>query len=550
MAPLTSSSSSVTLHLDYEKSSIRCQSLNTKKCLHTYSRIGRSSVTSTISTISETGPTNDTSIPLTLPLTRTDSGQQSALIPKSLSSANRYSPPPPSSSSSSTSSTRVPSSTDYSTGIHLPSIVIVYLLVLITESARGIIMPTAWPYFHSLGGTKAALGMFVAAHPFGRILSTLPVGFLSDRYSTKSLMCVACCIQICGHLMYAFASNLTVAYCSRAIVGIGAVCTFLGYTHIAKCLAPQQRLYHFAYLSGVQFIGVSVMPVLGGVLSNLPAVDFNLFIFIRLNCNRYPALVLALANLLAAFIVVRFYECPPLSPSPSSSPSPSPSPSYEANRAMNSEISKNVKCYDSIENNSNRTPDMLALIACIAVNFVLRGAIAMLETVAIPLLRQKFELTLSNASMCMSMMGVLGAIAYVSIRFIPGNLPHRWLLLTGMGLVIIGVFPLSFSLTSHLLCLRWYITLLSFAWSLGIPLALTTCLSLFTKLLNGCSVGSFLALFATAGSLSPLVFGIPVSTIWNSFGTEAVFSTVLATTLAVFAFVSYHYHRLGVSIDI
>lgn len=438
------------------------------------------------------------------------------------------------------------------------------MLVLVTESARGIIMPTAWPYFNSLGGTKSALGLFVAAHPFGRILSTLPVGFLSDRYSIKSLMLAACTIQVCGHFMYTLAPTLLLAYISRIIVGIGAVATFLGYTHLAKALPSQERLYHFAYLSGIQFVGVSVMPALGGALATLPAVDFNVLLFsIRLNCNRYPALVLVVANIIAAIVVVRFYKCPPCRRASSefainSNPSQTEQmTSFSSSSSFSSSLSsscnaKNIRNYKSITTTeaATRAPDLFALAACISANFALRGAVAMLETLAVPLLQQKFQLTVSNASMCMSMMGVLGAIAYFSIRFIPRSLPHRWLLLTGLNLVIIGVVPLSFVPVSQLLSLRCYITLLSFAWSLGIPLALTTSLSLFTKLVNGTAVGSFLALFATAGSLSPLVFGIPVSNIWNAFGTEAVFATVLVTTLAALVFISYHYKRLSVSADI
>jgi len=71
--------------------------------------------------------------------------------------------------------------------IEWKSLCVVYLVTLLSESSRGLFLASQWPYLERLGGSKSMLGMFVALFSVGRMLSTVPLGFLSDRFSIKTV---------------------------------------------------------------------------------------------------------------------------------------------------------------------------------------------------------------------------------------------------------------------------------------------------------------------------------------------------------------------------
>ncbi len=57
---------------------------------------------------------------------------------------------------------------------------VVYLITGASEAARGLLIHSAWPYFRSLGGSKVLLGVFVCMLSYGRLKTTIPLGYLSD----------------------------------------------------------------------------------------------------------------------------------------------------------------------------------------------------------------------------------------------------------------------------------------------------------------------------------------------------------------------------------
>lgn len=421
------------------------------------------------------------------------------------------------------------------------SLIIVYFLVLITEAARGLIMPTAWPYFQSFGGTKRGLGAFIAAHSFGRLLSTLPAGILADRYSMRSLIFMACVLQAGGHFLYISASSLFQLYFSRILIGIGSASTFLSYTHLAKVIPPAQCLYHYGFISAVLFVGVSVLPVVGGFLSTLPSIYFPLVPFL-FDGKTYGAFLLALINLLTAYVVLKFYISPNISIT-----------SYSDLREVSISSPKTPgsvtgpKNYNSLSPIPPRILDMRAIATCFIINFLLRGSVAVLETVSIPLLQEEYNLTVSGASKCMSIMGVFGMLSYSSIKFIPRGFSDRFLVNAGFIFVLLGLLPLSFLPISTFVPIPIFVAFFSLAWSVGLPLAGTTVMSLITKLLKGGPVGSYLGMFSFVGGLAPLVCGIPVSQLWNTFGSEAVFLVVVGMTATGLGLTAVNYQRLAPS---
>lgn len=435
------------------------------------------------------------------------------------------------------------------------SLAVVYLLTLVAEAARGLILPSAWPYFREKGGTKPMLGVFMAAYSLGRAASTMPLNCLSDRVPPAALLSVAVVLQMAGHAMYMVAPSLPWLYASRVIVGLGSASTSLCRVHVARGVPPELRTTHFAYLSSLQFAGIAVMPAVGGFLSLLPV--WHPCSFLTLNGLTYPALLLITANLMCLLAVCLLYHDPLAHTSPaskcgrsssytslvsiSSSTSPPSTPRYGATSAPRAaDTPANPAAIDA----SRPRADACAIVVCLFVNVAMKGVLSELETVTLPFLQEQFDLHFSTASLCLSAMGIAGLLMYLALKPLADRWSDRILMRTGLLVTAVGTLPLMFPPVSRRLSMPMYVACLALTWSVGYPLAQTAVLSLFSKLLAGLPVGGLLGLFSMCGSIAPLVLAVLATKLWNELGRDAVYASMLGLTLTALLMLSCYYKRL------
>lgn len=363
-------------------------------------------------------------------------------------------------------------------------------------------LPSTWPYFNDLGGSKAMLGVFVASFSMGRMASTIPLGILSDTYLTSTVLIVASLVQVLGHLVYALAPNLAMLYFSRIIVGFGSATMSVCRAHLTRAVPPSLRTHHFAYLSALQFIGFAVLPGAGGLLALLP--EYDLAPWFKFNGFTYPAYVLAVCNVISVLLIYTLYFNPP-----DSMPQRRPP-------------------LNSSEQPVERGPDVLALVVCLLVNVVFRGVVAEFETVSTPFLMEQFGMTYGGASFRISLIGFFGLFIYVGFKPIAKRFSDRTLVFFGLSVVLIGCLPLSIPLLADHMSTQVYVFFLGLTWSLAYPIGQTAILSLFSKVLAGLPAGGFLGIFSATGSLARVAFAMLAGIVWSHFGKESVFSTILA----------------------
>lgn len=423
---------------------------------------------------------------------------------------------------------RMTCSPDYA-GLHDPeptdwqSLLVIYILTVVAEAARGLLLPSTWPYFKSLGGSNGMLGVLIASYSFGRMFSTTPLGYLSDHLSSAKVMCGASFLQAFGHLLYAVAPSVPVLYIARAIVGFGSATTSVARAHITKAVPQKHRTHHFAYLSGLQFVGIAVLPVLGGVMSLLPSFSA---LSVRMNGYTYPAWLLVFANLGCIDLINRFYKDPPeITPgSPISVTSPASS--------MDGAILHST------------SPDIFAIVMCLLINLVFRGVLAELETVTIPFFMEQFQISYGLGSVCLSLIGCLGVCMCFSFKPIASRFSDRSLVAAGLCFIALGCIPLSISFLVDRMNLFTYAIFLAFTWSVAYPLGQTAILSLYSKLLTGLHVGGLIGLFSTSGAVSPLVLSVVASKLWDDYGRESVFMFIIAIVLIAMILMVGSYRRL------
>eukprot|EP00168_Porphyra_purpurea_P001535 TRINITY_DN11862_c0_g1_i1.p2 TRINITY_DN11862_c0_g1~~TRINITY_DN11862_c0_g1_i1.p2 ORF type:complete len:236 (+),score=34.30 TRINITY_DN11862_c0_g1_i1:212-919(+) len=148
--------------------------------------------------------------------------------------------------------------------IHWPSLIVVYGLTLIAEAARGLMLPTQWPYLLSVGGDAATLGLLIGGFSVGRMAATIPLGLLRDGTSSRTALAVSAVAQVAAHTAYVVAPSAGALVATRVLAGAASANLSVCRAHVARSVPATSATTHLGYLSGLQFVGVSVLPAVGG----------------------------------------------------------------------------------------------------------------------------------------------------------------------------------------------------------------------------------------------------------------------------------------------
>ncbi len=115
----------------------------------------------------------------------------------------------------------------------------------------------------SLHIDRAALGEVSAYYFYAYGLCQIPAGYGFDRFSSRRILALSCaCISI-GSFLMAGADTLWLAKISRALIGMGSACAFIGCLHLARAWLPEK---HFPFVAGL----TNCFGLIGGLLGGVP----------------------------------------------------------------------------------------------------------------------------------------------------------------------------------------------------------------------------------------------------------------------------------------
>lgn len=406
--------------------------------------------------------------------------------------------------------------------IDIVSLAVVYWITFVSEAARGLVMPSTWPYFSSAGGSKAMLGVFVGVLSFGRMLVTIPLGYLSDKCSSTEIFYLSAVIQIIGHVMYCLFPYAKALIISRLVVGLGSSTLSVCRAYITKSVPSEQRTHHFAYLSALQFIGFAVSPGVGSALTYLPKGSF---LGLPLNAFTYPAVLLVIFCALIVVTTYLFYEDPqPLPPSDNQNTRKQP---------------------QEQERSASARADYGALLVCVLANMVFRGLIAELETVTTPFMMEQYGITFTSAGSYLTAFGLFGLLVYTLFKPLARAMSDRKLIALGLAIILLCTLPLCFSLISSALPLLVYAVLIGALWAVAYPIGQTGALALFSKVMRTLPPGGLLGIFSATGSGARIGFAVAAGALWSAAGREAVFYSIVGCTVACALMVGVTWRRLA-----
>ena len=143
-------------------------------------------------------------------------------------------------------------------------------VVLLEVLSFGAVLPVIGEYCQTLGADADQVGLWTGILFFLQILPkvfTNPFwGRLSDRLGRKPIVLVVTLGTMSGSIVWALSTGLGMLIVSRAITGIFSAQATLAQTIAADSTPPEKRAASMGMLGAAFGIGVTVGPLLGGIL--------------------------------------------------------------------------------------------------------------------------------------------------------------------------------------------------------------------------------------------------------------------------------------------
>jgi ceroid-lipofuscinosis MFS transporter 7 len=414
------------------------------------------------------------------------------------------------------------------------NMLLVNLVEFVSESSRGLFLPSIYLLILSVGGDIKFMGVLTATYSAGRLVSGVSLGWLSMRYSYRVVYFIAISVAVVGNILYIMAPSSadpkSLLFISRTLVGFGAGNRSVCRANVATLTTKEDRLQYIAYLSCVIYLGYALTPGFGELFQS-----FN-FEIMGYTIDKFtaPAFVLLTWQIVILFIIVvvmddniDFNDKPGFTVSHKNS--------IESNTSIISETASDVsenEIAPAIKDNMNSTafsPGAVlvqaGLILFIWLNFLGRGATAILETISPSMFIHSVKKTqddpiavqdCSEFFLCLGIAGVVTFVALEKCQHICSdlNLLVCGFIVCGLGLCVmaydadnIGIVQLTIGE--------------GLVWSIGAPITNAVTIAAFSKMLGNIRQGNYMGLIGAWGSAGRIVFPLLCGYVSHSFALGA-----------------------------
>lgn len=392
--------------------------------------------------------------------------------------------------------------------LHLPSLTAAYGIVLVSEAARGLLLPSLYPHLLAAGGRPASLGALVAAFSVGRLAATVPLGWASDTASMRVVLAAACGLQVVGHLAYG------AAVAGRAPWGLIA-------SRVVAALVAANAV------AVVALATVYRDPPRGGG-----------------GARRSPP---PRTSALAAEDATPLLPAAASTPVATASDEAAPGRVAATSNGMTSPSATGGTYGATAAPRSPPPPDAVVISSLLLLNVALRSIMAALETVATPFLVNSYaSLTVASAAGLLSLLGIAGLGVYASMKPLARAASDARLMAVGLTLAAAGSVPLmmgAFLPDGHLPLVAT-VGAMGLLWSAAYPLGQTAVLSAFAKATRGTSPGAALGLFSASGSGARVGGALAAGVAWALGGGGVVWGGVSAAAVIAMGGLARVYNRL------
>eukprot|EP00984_Skeletonema_dohrnii_P012893 scaffold5264_cov125-Skeletonema_dohrnii-CCMP3373.AAC.6 len=376
---------------------------------------------------------------------------------------------------------------------------IICCVVLIGDMNRGVVFPIMWPLVQELGGDAVWLGYAVGAFSFGRIIASPTLGKWSIEFGYSKTLVGSTTTMLIACLMFAQVYRVNSLYYllfTQIMLGVGSATLGVTRAFVAEITATRQRTIYIALLTAVQYGGFTVTPLFGALL--MYALQDNRYELGFIVIDQYSAAAYFMALLSAATLAVlmtKFQNRNRTKPTKRKASSRTSERDELADRTMFCGIT----VYDA------------ALLGCMLLNVSTKGSIGSFETLGISFAQSHFNLEPETAGMIVSVNGMIGVIALLSMGQLGKYFTDIQMIVGGMTVCAVGIISFSAlqSVEDGADNATWkYFLGIFMIYGVGYPIGHTAVIGLFSKIVGRRAQGTLQGWFASAGSLARILFPI------------------------------------------
>ena len=431
------------------------------------------------------------------------------------------------------------------------SFVVICCVVLLGDSARGIMFPTLWPFVRSLGGNRLSHGYTVAAFSLGRALASPFIGKQSSRRGYQTTLVVCNAIIMVGGFVYGMASSMHVLLAAQILIGVGSGSLGVTRAYVAELCPPSSRTVILAYLTAVQYGGFTCTPFIGALLTRIFGSGVSIsgaFTVNKFSAPGFFTCIWAMASVLCLAFVFREpqHSRERMERRRRGEPEPERPPA------------KPRRTYDAIESGRGAgagggeprvvigggggpesqcfESDETVLGALLALNVATKGSIACFETLGAMFAFAVFSMSIPFAGQLFASCGAAGVISLLCMRPLCRAFNEVQLIVGGLVAMVVSCATISLLQPGSFV--YFFYAAVALMYAVGYPIGHTAVIGVFSKVAEGRSQGTLLSWFGTAGSLARIFFPMLSGFVAETFGFSALFGAIalllLGTIVAVY----------------
>lgn len=441
------------------------------------------------------------------------------------------------------------------------------LILAISESARGIVIPTLSSCVSSINASKFFLNVCIAAFSGGRLLSSYLNGVMLDGgYSPTRLLTptvfsllLSLSLTLIGSIVYIYSSSIWMLIISRFLSGYGTGVLSNCRIFVSERTSSQSRTKYMSVLGITQFLGFALTPLVGAFslhkniyLVNLTSHTTGTFFLI---CTIIPLLVTVAVFMDRPTIQSSNLASPLMDNQAPASDADADQPSTNTTKTEAIESSEAASEYVTIAvvpSESNRVdspsdPDassgalrslfrrfwlsqcsiMFLVWFLISINFVSRGTLSVMEALGSVFYfdtvygksqsSNPSESMITSFSFYMFYIGLGGFLVYLCCHRLSRVIGDYGLIIAGLACGFVGFCLLvDFDDDETFSQMTFGMVLL---WALSGPLLQTVVSSQLSKVISANSLpsGKWMGILTAAGSVGrisyPLAAGVAIDTI-------------------------------------
>ncbi|KAL7516022.1 hypothetical protein ACHAWX_001080 [Stephanocyclus meneghinianus] len=376
---------------------------------------------------------------------------------------------------------------------------IVCCVVLIGDMNRGVLFPIMWPLVQDLGGNAVWLGYAVGAFSFGRIIASPALGKMSIDYGYSKSLVVSTTIIIIGCILFASVYRVGSLYFlvfAQIVLGVGSGTLGVTRAYVAEITATRERTKYIALQTAVQYGGFTVTPIFGSLFLWLlegKRYEVGFFVFDEYSAAAYFMGALGVITLF--LLLTKFqarYRTKPTSQKKS------------ARTAERDEVADRMTF-------AGITVYSAALLGCMLLNVSTKGSIGAFETMGISFAQSHFGLQPAAAGLIVSINGMIGVGALLSMGWLGKFLSDVQMILGGIMVCALGIIsfaPLDSVEDGGNNSVVHYCIGIFMIYATGYPIGHTAVIGLFSKVVGRRPQGTLQGYFASAGSLARILFPV------------------------------------------